>query len=130
MVPSCIEIIAFLVVFCPALSIFYDFCLEKGNIFYGFNKYITFFLWFQLKRRGVKYPIFTPTHKRSRIKIALFKLIGGCVFCSNPYQVFLICLGAGIYFCELQQWIILGMISIPFNHILLRIWYSVFKPTA
>lgn len=130
MVPSCVECILFLAIFCPALSIFYDFCLEKGNIFYGFNKYITFFLWFQIKRRAGKYPIFTPTGKRSRIKIALFKLIGGCVFCSNPYQIILISLVCGMYFCNLQQWIICGIISIPFNHILLRIWYSVFKPTV
>ena len=110
-----------------AVSVFYDYCLQKHGIFHQLYRWIESRLWYGLIRENSKFirPQWSRLKRRHLVpqwKRYLYHITGGCVFCTNPYiSLFFWVFLFGFFSLKLVFYYVF---HISLNHILLRIWYT------
>lgn len=98
-------------------SIFLEFCFDFGNIFNGYYRAITAFLRYGLKRKkGILLrPCSVPKYK-----FYLFKILGGCIYCSNVYITTGNYLIATKFNFVFSDW----LLSVVLAHVLIQVYYK------
>ena len=70
-------------------------CLQPGMIFHGYYRFILARLYFQIRKGS-----YINHRRRVKWKLALYKVLGGCVFCFGFWVSLFISLFRGFPFAE------------------------------
>lgn len=126
-----------LIIFClltACLSVFLDFCMEKGNIFRGYYNWLTYWLWLPIRHKShVKkaHAVYSaicgqvsrrpkPLRYKRRLSF-LYKPLGGCVNCFGTW-VFIVL----FFFLHRENTLQLGLfLGLGVNYIWIKIFNKI-----